>query len=473
MSFQIKRGTNAQRLAITPLSGELIYATDTDLLYIGDGSTPGGILVGDGTSASGGVTTFNGLTGGITLSAGSGINLSTNGQTITVTNTATSGLTKYVESFNGLTGNVTGVSTGVANTFGPLQSFTKGISLSDGSYISRIGYTASFISGPVIFNSLYKGSSREAGYDPYTDTLVKLAAGGSGAAALNSYTSTIAIGSTYYIATTDDCINIGSGNLYTCLTNNSLSSQSVIIGNRNFQKLIATNNVTAVGMDILNAISAPDGNLTIIGKNICAGVSSADNLTAMGTNIGNLSTKNVDNSVLFGYSVAGGSGLTGINNVVIGSQALESNSGVGGTCDSTKNNIVIGYQALKYLNAFNNNTQAGLDNSVIIASAYETSNDQLDNVAIAENPALGHTQLLIGSGKTAWITGSCAGYVGIGGVTTPLGELHVRNRIVLNPVSAPSTSTSSGVTGSIAWDNDYLYVCARGNSWRRAPLSGY
>lgn len=38
--------------------------------------------------------------------------------------------TQYVASFNGLTGEVTGVTTGTANTFGPLQNFTSGISAS-------------------------------------------------------------------------------------------------------------------------------------------------------------------------------------------------------------------------------------------------------------------------------------------------------------------------------------------------------
>jgi hypothetical protein len=36
--------------------------------------------------------------------------------------------TNYVISFNGLTGPVTGVTTGTANTFGPLQTFTSGVS---------------------------------------------------------------------------------------------------------------------------------------------------------------------------------------------------------------------------------------------------------------------------------------------------------------------------------------------------------
>ena len=43
MALQVRRGTNAERLAITPLAGELIFTTDTKQLYVGDGTTTGGI----------------------------------------------------------------------------------------------------------------------------------------------------------------------------------------------------------------------------------------------------------------------------------------------------------------------------------------------------------------------------------------------------------------------------------------------
>jgi hypothetical protein len=43
-----------------------------------------------------------------------------------------------VASFNGLTGDVTGVTTGNANTFGPLQSFTTGISSSSGTFSNQL-----------------------------------------------------------------------------------------------------------------------------------------------------------------------------------------------------------------------------------------------------------------------------------------------------------------------------------------------
>lgn len=46
MALKLRRGTNAGRTAITPAEGEPIYTTDTKQLYIGDGSTAGGVVVG-------------------------------------------------------------------------------------------------------------------------------------------------------------------------------------------------------------------------------------------------------------------------------------------------------------------------------------------------------------------------------------------------------------------------------------------
>ena len=43
MPLQIRRGTTAERLSITPVPGELIYDTDVGTIYVGDGTTPGGV----------------------------------------------------------------------------------------------------------------------------------------------------------------------------------------------------------------------------------------------------------------------------------------------------------------------------------------------------------------------------------------------------------------------------------------------
>lgn len=45
MALRLRRGIDAERQLITPLEGELIYTTDTKILYIGDGLTAGGIPV--------------------------------------------------------------------------------------------------------------------------------------------------------------------------------------------------------------------------------------------------------------------------------------------------------------------------------------------------------------------------------------------------------------------------------------------
>ena len=46
-TIQVRRGTQAQLDGITPASGELCFTTDTKKVYVGDGSTQGGILVGN------------------------------------------------------------------------------------------------------------------------------------------------------------------------------------------------------------------------------------------------------------------------------------------------------------------------------------------------------------------------------------------------------------------------------------------
>jgi hypothetical protein len=46
MALRLRRGTDAERLTITPVEGELIYTTDFQELWIGDGTTTGGNKIG-------------------------------------------------------------------------------------------------------------------------------------------------------------------------------------------------------------------------------------------------------------------------------------------------------------------------------------------------------------------------------------------------------------------------------------------
>lgn len=68
MALQIRRGTNADRLTITPTEGELIYTTDSKRVFVGDGTTAGGndisagieSLLEDNTPQLGGNLDLNG-----------------------------------------------------------------------------------------------------------------------------------------------------------------------------------------------------------------------------------------------------------------------------------------------------------------------------------------------------------------------------------------------------------------------------
>ncbi len=93
MALQLRRGTEAQRAALTgvdvPALGELLYTTDTKRLYVGDGLTGGGTQAGYfselAVAGQSNVTAANG-TGTLTLVAGSNVTLTTdnNAKTITI-----------------------------------------------------------------------------------------------------------------------------------------------------------------------------------------------------------------------------------------------------------------------------------------------------------------------------------------------------------------------------------------------------
>jgi hypothetical protein len=104
-------------------------ATFSSLARFNAGISAAGATFSGNISAPNIVNSVRGLTGAVGITNGSGIGLSVSGQTMTFSNTG-------VLSFNGLTGAVTGVTTGSSNTFGPVQSFTNGISAAGSTFAS-------------------------------------------------------------------------------------------------------------------------------------------------------------------------------------------------------------------------------------------------------------------------------------------------------------------------------------------------
>jgi len=67
MALRLRRGTNAQRQAITPVEGELLFTTDTQQLYVGAINPGTGLPYPGGIGVSSPVTSVNGKTGPVQL----------------------------------------------------------------------------------------------------------------------------------------------------------------------------------------------------------------------------------------------------------------------------------------------------------------------------------------------------------------------------------------------------------------------
>jgi hypothetical protein len=99
-TLKVKRGTNLSN-AGTPAAGELLYKSDTNQLFVGDGSTAATGLSPIGGSASGdieGVTAGNGLTGGgttgtvdLNIGAGTGIDVAADAISVDVSDFMSNG----------------------------------------------------------------------------------------------------------------------------------------------------------------------------------------------------------------------------------------------------------------------------------------------------------------------------------------------------------------------------------------------
>jgi hypothetical protein len=526
MAFQIKRGTNSQRLGYTASSGELIYATDTKILYVGDGTTPGGVTVGTVSSAGNftlnglsgsvvltagtgltlsvsgntltfaniggacaGVNSVNGLSGAIVFASGSGMTLSVSGNTLTFATTgAPSGLSQYVESINGSTGVVTNVAfTNIAQSFSAKQSFSQGITVTNtlnfnpftNDYSNNV---ISFgVSGSTLNSTISTGKisimpqSIFVGPDNLLFDVVYDAFG-------QGYT------------TTAPGIYIGTN----ILDNTSRSPQGpftaigngIMNGGLTFPTGLGSRNYS-YGVFMGNGIlgSATYGNINenvFIGDDILltCGITSAVSgglfrNVLVGSFIGKLNQNgevNLSDNILMGDKVFGDNSSVNINstgNVILGSQI-----GANATNFVSKSSIIIGDKALYKIPS-----NAGLtyDNIVMIGGrnqATDSSSNRNRDLPFGES-----TQLLICSGFTSWIYGNSAGNILLGEPRTvgrPAEKLHVAGNIYaggtylyLANQFTPGSSAANGTTGAFAWDNDYIYVCIGTNSWRRAGLTSW
>jgi Major tropism determinant N-terminal domain len=168
MSIQIRRGLAADRATITPAEGELIYTTDTKIVYVGDGTTLGGNQISNTGGVSGNLSgdialnshnivgaqnlTINGTTGAITAAAFSGVFNGSLGTDLTINSRSiTNGSNLTI---NGSTGAITASSfSGAINGSLGADLLTQSFNITNGTNLTINGSTGRINSS--IFQTTY------------------------------------------------------------------------------------------------------------------------------------------------------------------------------------------------------------------------------------------------------------------------------------------------------------------------------
>lgn len=316
------------------------------------------------------VSQLNGFTGNVNLAGGSSISVSNSGNTITISYTGTGGggagiSGPYVISFNGLTGAVTGVTTGVANTFIPLQTFAAGISSLGGTFSRDIRVRNLDIGQKLSTDSIIIGNS---------PTMNGVFGGG----------NNVVIG--YDIGSNSPTTVLNSVLMgYQAGQNASVINENVAIGMRSMRSVVNSPNNTAIG-----ALSYQNGNIN-------DGYNTAVGYGALNTSNGGYNTAIGAQTLLVNnegtYNVAIGyqslfSNNNGARNVGIGADALYFNS-------DGNNNVALGYSSL-----YNNTTgqynigiglnslltnESGSDNVSFGRESLKNGSNLSSNVAIGRN----------------------------------------------------------------------------------------
>ena len=392
MSLQIRRGTAAQLSSITPVVGELIFTTDTKAVYVGDGSTQGGVPVAVG--GSGNVTGTNVLTTGVVSATGNitGGNIRTVGQVSATGNISAnyffgngSQLTGLIASSvdaNALTGN-TLASTVLYSSLtrvGTLANVTVTANVTGGNLVTGgvVSATANVIGGNIttagqVFatatvtggNLATSGTASATGNVTGGNILTAGLVSASGNVSGNYLRATLDINAggnitaTNYTGTTVSMVgNVTGGNILTggvvsatgnisgnyFVGNGSQLTGVSNYGNSNVNTLLATwgtNTVSTTG-------TITGGNIT--GDNLITGgiVSATSNIS--GGNIVTGGIVSATGNVAGNYFVGNGSALTGV--VATGIGTLSSLSVTG---NITAGNITVSTGTVSVGTLVNNN----------------------------------------------------------------------------------------------------------------------
>ena len=170
--------------------------------------------------------------------------------------------------------------------------------------------------------------------------------------------------------------------------------------------------------------------------------------------------------------------VTGFQNTVLGTQSCQN-------LTTGSNNMSFGRFTMNALTTGNNNTAVGA--GALAGITIHSGNTAL-GFAAGRLTALSATitatenSIYIGTNsRAANATGdnNCivigTEAVGLGANTTVIGNSSITQARIFGQVavggSTPSGPTATGVTGTITWDANYIYICTSTNAWKRVAIS--
>jgi len=473
MSLRIRRGSDTSRQSTAFDTGELVWTTDTNKLFVG------GVV---GNSNLGGINI-------LASSAGTGLTWDATSQTIQFgglgaysTDNLPEGVSPSKLYFTTarakdaaaamLTATGTAPVSGTVTATNTNGTVTLGASITTGSInqgekfvLSGAGLPARGLTASIYYVISASGTSV---------VLASTLANALASIAITSITSTGSVSSVNY--------NAGqiNGIAFTYDSTNKVMSASISIqgdttptlgGNLvlNGNNITGTGNITTSGT--FYATSGLGGNLVLNGNSITGtgNISTTGGITLSPTDslvsfniLGTTTTTDTTANIALKSSRASTTAV--VNGDLLGQYVISGYNGTSYIKSLVLNSTISG--TIQGNGAFN--SDAGLYVSVSDGT-YRVftfkSTGAFGTVAVGFTPinTTGRNSQTPTDGNLIYNTdvGALQLYVGSSFQTMP------------NIVSAPSTATSTGKVGQIAFDNSYFYVCTASNVWKRATISSW
>jgi hypothetical protein len=448
MSLQIRRGTEAERLTITPLTGELIYTTDTQLVYVGDNVTPGGILV----SGGGGPSNYGNANVVALLNSGLGGNvIPTVDNLYSLGNATRQWSDLYVSNSTIYMNNVPLSANATTVLF-------DGVPLVSSDGVADIATTGNILAGNFIVDSgggitFADGTTQTTAAQPYLDSdVANFLASGTDS---QNIITTANVSASFFFGDGGFLSNVGGGSTYgnadVALFLPTYTGNLDNVNNINATGNVTAYDITSTGSVFANALTVT--NDSTFGGNVAAvGNVSGGNLTTSGnvTAVGNVSGGNISTSG--NLSVVGAASVGSLDTDLITGHSLTlqttgTNQGINldpnGTGNVNVNNSVI--------NNVSTPVQAGdaVNKAYVdgIASGLQIK-PYVDATTTTVLPAYTYNNGAAGIGAT--ITASSSGALILSGVTLSAGQrVLIKNEVGPNaPYNGIYEVTDAGSVGT-------------------------